>query len=1426
MRRFFLLTFALIAVSTLVAGTLRAQQDEKSTFIRFVENQLSTPNRQIRLNGLDGVLSSNVSLTSITIADRDGIWLNIEEPKLRWSRTGLLRGRLDIESLTATRIDFLRKPLPDDSLPTPEAQPFTIPELPIAVRLNELAVPRISFGEDVFGLASEASITGRFILVDGGLDTRIAMERLGEVGGALNATIAYTPDNEMVAMDIALSEPQNGIVASALGLIGRPPVALTVRGNAPLSNLAVDLDFDVDQRRILDGRLTFTRPAEDLLARLDAAGPIASLMNEEFQNFLGSQSTLGADFVFAEDGSTAIRDLVLQSGVVDARISALRLPDGFLGAMDADISLRNAPGQKVEIPGSGTAVDVALVSVKYDGDQRESWTAQIEARNIESGDLRIETARIDADGLVRNLRSAGSRSVTFRATGGANDITSDNPDLARAVGERVAINTGGDWRSGRPVRLEIFDLSGETFDIAARGLLDDFSFEGLARLEIEDLVAFAPITERDLSGAVRLQLDGKVEPISGAFDIAIDGETTDLTLGDVTLDKLLAGQTRLLGGVARSETGLAFNRFSLENPALSFVADGPFSSESSGLRAEAKLKDLSVISPDSSGVVDLTISLEGAAKPFDAAINLTMPEGTLLKRTVRDLSFSLDGRTTTSDFEGRITGSGFLNDAAVLADGGLLFRDNAFALEELNADIAGTKLSGTVRRNADGLVDGRLNVDASDLSNAAALFLAEASGSLKGLLDFKAQGERQTVAFNGEGGNLQYSSYRIASAKIDATIDDAFSKPLINANIDAQGVKATAVDIRTLKVTAKTEGTTTDFQADALIDAVGGTRVETNGKLVQGTGAIEVLISTLEAVSPRIKAELRAPAQIISKNGMVEIRPVDLAVGNGSVRLDGMISETLDLNGRVDALPLEIANAFVASLDARGRLSGTFEIAGTPAEPRGTFQIEGDGLSVRQARDFGLDPITLSASGTTNGTTIALDRAAVQNGQGLSLTASGTVPLSGRGLNVAANGTVPLSLGERFLADRGTSLSGRVDLRVTATGSLTKPDLEGLVTLNDGSISDPLTNARLNNVGVMIGLRGQTLTITRASANLAGGGTLQASGRISLERDLPANLTIRLDRARYSDGELVQASATGTLDVTGNLARDPLISGTLFMEEIEITVPETFGSGPELLDVSHEFTDFATRQTLARIEKATPSSSPSSRPSVVQLNITLNAPRRIFVRGRGLDAELGGQLQLLGPATDIRPIGGFELIRGRLVILGKRLDLDSGEVTFAGDLDPLLNFVASTGAGDVDASITLQGRASNLSVTFSSVPELPQDEVLALIIFDRGIADLSPVQIARLATVAAELVGGGGPGVFDTVRSGIGLDDLDVISTEDGNAAVKAGKYVSDNVYLGVEAGRETEAVINLDLTDDITARGAVKSDGNTSIGIFFERDF
>ena len=73
-----------------------------------------------------------------------------------------------------------------------------------------------------------------------------------------------------------------------------------------------------------------------------------------------------------------------------------------------------------------------------------------------------------------------------------------------------------------------------------------------------------------------------------------------------------------------------------------------------------------------------------------------------------------------------------------------------------------------------------------------------------------------------------------------------------------------------------------------------------------------------------------------------------------------------------------------------------------------------------------------------------------------------------------------------------------------------------------------------------------------------------------------------------------------------------------------------------------------------------------------------------------------------------------------------------------------------------------------------------------------------------------------------------GLDDLDMTIDEDGSVAVRAGKYLTRNVYTDVELGDDgkTQINLNLDVTEAMTARGSVASDGDTTFGVVFEKDY
>jgi translocation and assembly module TamB len=123
---------------------------------------------------------------------------------------------------------------------------------------------------------------------------------------------------------------------------------------------------------------------------------------------------------------------------------------------------------------------------------------------------------------------------------------------------------------------------------------------------------------------------------------------------------------------------------------------------------------------------------------------------------------------------------------------------------------------------------------------------------------------------------------------------------------------------------------------------------------------------------------------------------------------------------------------------------------------------------------------------------------------------------------------------------------------------------------------------------------------------------------------------------------------------------------------------------------------------------------------------------------------------------------------------------------------------------------------------------LPQEEVLARLLFGKGIQTISALQAAQLANAVATLAGRGGEGIVSKLRKNFGLDDFDVTTDADGNVSVRAGKYISKRVYTEVEVDQKGRSQINLnlDLKKDVTVRGSVGADGQAGIGVFIEKDY
>ena len=318
------------------------------------------------------------------------------------------------------------------------------------------------------------------------------------------------------------------------------------------------------------------------------------------------------------------------------------------------------------------------------------------------------------------------------------------------------------------------------------------------------------------------------------------------------------------------------------------------------------------------------------------------------------------------------------------------------------------------------------------------------------------------------------------------------------------------------------------------------------------------------------------------------------------------------------------------------------------------------------------------------------------------------------------------------------------------------------------------------------------------------------------------------NRAQLVANNIVAASADLALDLRGPLAHDPSIGGRIGVNSMDIAVPDRLPSTVRPLEGTRHLHPTPTAKARLAID-AKKHAHGKARPAFgAKLNITVSAPNRIFVRGRGLDAELGGELKITGTLADPHVIGGFDLRRGRLTVLGKRLDFTRGHIGFTGELIPELDFMADSQAGDVTAHIGITGPASQPVFVFSSDPSLPQDEVLARILFQKPSGSLSPIQALQLANSAAQFAGGGDD-AFERLRRSLGVDSLDIGTSANGSPVVGVSRAISDRLSVGVKAGSKPEdsgVSVDFDVSRHIRVQSGVSATGATSIGVGAEWEY
>jgi len=231
----------------------------------------------------------------------------------------------------------------------------------------------------------------------------------------------------------------------------------------------------------------------------------------------------------------------------------------------------------------------------------------------------------------------------------------------------------------------------------------------------------------------------------------------------------------------------------------------------------------------------------------------------------------------------------------------------------------------------------------------------------------------------------------------------------------------------------------------------------------------------------------------------------------------------------------------------------------------------------------------------------------------------------------------------------------------------------------------------------------------------------------------------------------------------------------------------------------------------------------------IELDVQVTAPRRIMVFGRGLDTEWGANLRVTGPVSDPSIAGAATLVRGDLDLAGRRFAFDTGTMTLNGPIRlARIGIAADRSTADITASVRISGTPVAPKFVLRSSPALPQDEILARVLFGRSVTgsqalrrhSLQPVspssRAARPASIRSRLV-----------RKATGLDRV-TFGSENGIASVSAGKYIAEDVYLQVGAGGSggVGAEVEWEPTDGLSISSSADGNGDTKLAVRWKKDY
>jgi translocation and assembly module TamB len=1355
----------------------------------------------IRIEGVSGFIPVDVRLARVELHDKQGAWLTLKDAHIDWSFASLLTGRVRIEQLTAQQVEVLRAPLATDK-PVKPADVDTGLTVPLGIDLAVLSVDDLHVGAALGGVASHWKVAGSGLITGDGTPSRfkLDMTRIDGPTARLTADVGFRLDTFAVDGTITAEESTRGGVVAAL--IGRPDLermGLKLVAKGDRNNGTAELTSAAGDALSSTGTVRWERAdkATAISAQLSIVGP--GLPDSPAARLLRAPATLAAEATFEDAGVLVVKQAVLKAG--PAQIDATARYDTKADKLDATAQVQ--------------AAEAGPLSDFMEG---------VRWRN-----LRLDL-QATASGLARKPQA------TANVKGSVDDVAL--PMLGERAPPPGRVDFAGRLGLGADGRLSIEALDLTTPLAGVKGNLGYLpstqAADGRVTVDLPNLSAFSTLANMPLAGRGRIDLTAKSDK---------DGQRVDWqgTLDELALDGMPPGLTResitLSGGAALGvNQAWRLDKVAMASQGFTFEMSGTGRDRTGAIDMSLALPRLGLLQTDVAG----SAAAKGKVtlKPAGGDLQLTLDLADLTRDGIssKKLTLLLDATLEGEAVRGRLKADGDLANQPVAlegqfarnADGGVLVPTLQGSWASASADVRNLAVTPSG-------ATGRGTLKMTRLQDLAGLLGMPLGGAIE--IDIATEpDDARKVKLAVRGDRLSSGATGVRDLQLDATVTDPLGAAAADATIKAEGLSGVA-EITRANGTVK--GYLKGF--DVTLAASGPITTASLAAKVEAAGdEIRVGLQRFDGRYKGIPLALNAPAKLKAVGQRVVIEPASFRLGGGRLAVNGVVDPAAsDLTLDVAGLPLTLVDAFAPGTGLEGTLQTKARVTGALAAPRVEATYAANGLRIKRPETALLPALALQGTASMANQQATMD-ARISAGGAAALSVKGKAALPQGTAQVTVNGTMSLApfspaLG---LAVRNVTGTLRPDLTLNIAGD--RITGSGTIALTNATLSLPASGLQLSGGDALMSLQGDTVNLQRLRFATARNGEFSATGTVRLDskQGFPVDLAVVTRQALVASRPDLVATASANVRITGSSLAGFDVAGPVTIDRAEIALGAAQAAAYPVLAVKEVN---GPRQANAAPPPPPPPPPQPLGPKPppqdgVRLNLQVSAPQAVFVRGRGLNAEVGGQFTVTGDPSAPAVLGNLTLRRGDFNLVGHRLNFTRGNVSLvsATTIDPLLDFLATTTVQGTLLEVAVTGTARATKIDLSSQPTLPQDEAMALLLFGKPASGLSPFELLSAAQALAELTGKQpvGGGILAKLRGGLGLDNLSINSGGSGSNAgtsVEGGRYVAPGVYVGARQGASagsSRGVVEVEVLPHTKLTGDIGADSTGKVGVKMEWDY